>query len=82
VWVPFFFVKLFFLLEYNIYICINNLKQTVMKTLQLTEEELHILWLCVDVSSDHYGEQSEEEWETFKTLKEKVDLLSDFQNED
>jgi hypothetical protein len=53
-----------------------------MKTLQLTEEELHILWLCVDVSSDHYGEQSEEEWETFKTLKEKVDLLSDFQNED
>ena len=53
-----------------------------MKTLQLTEEELHILWLCVDVSSDHYSGQTEEEWETFQTLKQKLDLLSEFENED
>jgi hypothetical protein len=44
-----------------------------MKTLQLTEEELKVLQLCLDVSYDHYDEEEDqEEVEVFKSLYEKV----------
>jgi len=44
-----------------------------MKTLQITEEELKVLQLCLDVSYDHYDEEGDEEEEVvFKSLYEKV----------
>jgi|LakMenEpi03Aug12_release.lakeMendotaPanAssembly.Ray.scaffolds.fasta_scaffold3156215_1 hypothetical protein len=48
-----------------------------MKTLQLTEEELKVLQLCLDVSYDHYDEEGGEEEGgeddvVFKSLYEKV----------
>ncbi len=44
-----------------------------MKTLQLTDEELKVLQLCLDVSYDHYDEEEDqEEVEVFKSLYEKV----------
>ena len=45
-----------------------------MRTLQITEEELKVLQLCLDVSYDHYDCEcdEEEEVEVFKTLYEKV----------
>lgn len=44
-----------------------------MKTLKITEEELKVLQLCLDVSYDHYDEEEDqEEVEVFKSLYEKV----------